>query len=321
MLEAIKRRLFLKNEKGDSRTYTYRELHDEVCRIANALKKIGVGKGDRVIIYMPMTAHAVFAMQACARIGATHSVVFGGFSSEALRDRIEDAGAKVVITADGSYRGGKLVALKAAVDAALDASTAAVKKVIVLKNAGNEVVMNSGRDIWWNEAEEGMSNHCPPEPVEADHPLFVLYTSGSTGKPKGVQHSSAGYLLNAQLTMEWVMDIKPDVDVFWCTADVGWITGHSYVCYGPLACGGTIMIYEGGPTVPDAGRFWKICALNKVTIFYTAPTAIRALMKAGEDFPNRYDLSSIRLLGTVGEPSTLKHGCGIIEQLAKSVAL
>ena len=294
--------IIFENEAGESKVYTYQQLHQAVCRFANVLKKHNVRKGDRVVIYMPMTAHAIFAMQACARIGATHSVVFGGFSAEALRDRIEDAGAKVVITADGSMRGNKLVELKASVDAALAKGNTSVTSVIVLKNSQNVIEMQPDRDVWWHQAEAGISEDCAPEAVDANHPLFILYTSGSTGKPKGVQHSSAGYLLNAKLTMEWVMDIKPDSDVFWCTADVGWITGHSYVCYGPLACGATVVIYEGGPTVPDAGRFWQICQDRNVSIFYTAPTAIRALMKAGEHFPRSYDLSNIRLLGTVGEP-------------------
>ena len=294
--------IIFENEAGESTTYTFKELHRAVSRFANVLKAQNVQKGDRVIIYMPMTAHAVFAMQACARIGATHSVVFGGFSSEALKDRIIDAEAKVIVTADGSLRGGRPVLLKNTVDAAISDGADCVETVIVLKNYGNDVDMVASRDIWWHEAENGVSDDCAPVPVAADHPLFVLYTSGSTGKPKGVQHSSAGYLLNTIITMKWVMDIKPDSDVFWCTADVGWITGHSYVCYGPLACGATIMIYEGGPMVPDAGRFWKICQERNVSIFYTAPTAIRALMKAGDAFPQKYDLSKIRLLGTVGEP-------------------
>ena len=288
-------------EKGDVRTYTYKQLHAEVCKLANALKSLGVAVGDRVVIYLPHTAEAVIAMQACARIGATHSVVFGGFSSSSLKDRIEDAGAKLVITADGGWRGGHIVDLKKAVDEALAAGGKSVSKVIVLKRTGHEVGFVAGRDLWWQELLAQQSDRCEPEWVSAEHPLFLLYTSGSTGKPKGIQHSTGGYLLGAHLSAQWVFDLKED-DVFWCTADVGWITGHSYVAYGPLSNGATVMIYEGAPTVPDAGRFWKIAQEHGVTIFYTAPTAIRALMKLGEEWPNQYDLSKLRLLGSVGEP-------------------
>jgi len=288
-------------EPGDTRLITYRELYEEVCQFANALKAQGVDKGDRVVIYMPMIAEAVIAMQACARIGAIHSVVFGGFSAESLKDRIEDAGAKLVITADGGHRGGKIIELKRAVDRALDQGCPSVTRVIVCRRTGHEIPWQPQRDQWWHEATAGTAKHCDPEPVDAEHPLFLLYTSGSTGKPKGIQHSSAGYLLNAIVTMQWVFDIRHE-DIFWCTADVGWITGHSYVAYGPLATATTIVIYEGAPMVPDAGRFWDICQRHGVTIFYTAPTAIRALMKAGDDYPARYDLSKLRLLGTVGEP-------------------
>ena len=293
--------LIFEGEQGDTRHISYTELHREVCRFANGLKSLGVAAGDRVILYMPMTPEAVIAMQACARIGATHSVVFGGFSAESLKDRIENAGAKLVITADGGHRGGKVVELKAATDEALSRGCATLEKVVVLKRAGNAVDMQAGRDVWWHELVEGQAETCEPLWVDAEHPLFLLYTSGSTGKPKGVQHSSGGYLLNAIVTMKWVFDIRDD-DIFWCTADVGWITGHTYVAYGPLAVGATQIIYEGAPTVPDMGRFWKICQDHKATIFYTAPTAIRALMKAGDEIPARYDLSSLRLLGTVGEP-------------------
>lgn len=293
--------IIFEGEQGDTRHISYKELHAEVCRFANGLKSIGVGAGDRVIIYMPMTAEAVVAMQACARIGAIHSVVFGGFSAASMKDRIENADAKVVITADGGHRGGKVVQLKAATDEALANGCASIEKVVVLKRAANDVNMVDGRDIWWSDLTDGQADTCEPTWVNNEHPLFLLYTSGSTGKPKGIQHSTGGYLLNAIMTMKWVFDIQDD-DIFWCTADVGWITGHTYVAFGPLAVGGTVLIYEGAPTVPDAGRFWKICEDHKVTIFYTAPTAIRALMKAGDDFPNQYDLSSIRLLGTVGEP-------------------
>ncbi|WP_019025051.1 MULTISPECIES: acetate--CoA ligase [unclassified Thioalkalivibrio] len=288
-------------ENGETRNLTYRDLYNEVGKLANALKTMGVEKGDRVIIYMPMNAEAVIAMQACARIGAIHSVVFGGFSADALRDRIVDSGAKLVITADGGVRGGKTVALKANVDKALDSNPADVEKVIVCKRAGNDVTMQDERDIWWDDAVDGESVDCEPEWVESEHPLFLLYTSGSTGKPKGIQHSSAGYLLGAIITNQWVFDLQGD-DVYWCTADVGWITGHTYVAYGPLAVGATQVVYEGVPTVPDAGRWWKMCQDHGVTVFYTAPTAIRALMKAGDDFPAQYDLSKLRLLGTVGEP-------------------
>jgi acetyl-CoA synthetase len=293
--------IIFETDDGKATTYTYKELFDEVGRFANALKKLGVETGDRVVIYMPMIPQAVIAMQACARIGAIHSVVFGGFSAEALKDRIEDAGAKVIITADGGYRGGKVIPLKAAVDEALEKGAKCVESVVVYKRTGESVKMKEGRDIWWNDAERGMSDYCDPVFVNSEHPLFLLYTSGSTGKPKGVQHSSAGYLLNAILTNEWVFDLKDD-DIFWCTADVGWITGHTYVAYGPLALGKTIVMFEGVPTYPHAGRFWEMCEKHGVTVFYTAPTAIRALMKFGDDIPNQYDLSKLRLLGTVGEP-------------------
>ncbi len=288
-------------EQGDTRNLTYKQLHAEVCQFANALKALGAEKGDRIVIYMPMVAEAVVAMQACARIGAVHSVVFGGFSAVSLRDRIEDAGARFLITADGGHRGGGIVELKQAADEALSKGCETIQKVVVLRRTGHAVAFNEQRDIWWSDALAGQPADCPPEWVEAEHPLFLLYTSGSTGKPKGIQHSSAGYLLGGIMTNRWVFDLR-DGDVFWCTADVGWITGHSYVAYGPLAVGTTIVMYEGAPTVPDAGRFWKIVQEHQVSIFYTAPTAIRALMKLGEEWPEKYDLSSIRLLGTVGEP-------------------
>ncbi len=293
--------IIFEGEKGDIKTLTYRELHSQVCCFANAMKAQGIGKGDRVVIYMPMTPEAVVAMQACARIGAIHSVVFGGFSAESLKDRIEDAGAKMLITADGGHRGGKIVELKQAADKALAGGCASIEKVIVFKRTGHDVDFNQEKDVWWHDAIKDMDSVCEPEWVDSEHPLFLLYTSGSTGKPKGIQHSSAGYLLGSILTMKWVFDIK-DNDIFWCTADVGWITGHTYVAYGPLAVGSTVLIYEGAPTIPDCGRFWDICERHKVTIFYTAPTAIRALMKQGDEFPAKYDLSNIRLLGTVGEP-------------------
>ncbi|HXN10861.1 MAG TPA: acetate--CoA ligase, partial [Steroidobacteraceae bacterium] len=293
--------IVFEGEPGDLRRLSYRELHAEVCRFANALKSLGVRRGDRVVIYMPLVPEAIIAMQACARIGAIHSVVFGGFSAVALRDRIADAEATLVITADGGWRGGNPVALKAAVDAALREGGTGTQAVIVLRRTGLEVQWQSGRDHWWHELVAMQPPHCEPEWVDAEHPLFLLYTSGSTGKPKGIQHASAGYLLNAKLSCEWVFDLRHD-DVFWCTADVGWITGHSYVAYGPLAAGATIVLYEGAPTYPDGGRFWKICATHGVSVFYTAPTAIRALIKLGEEIPAQYDLSRLRLLGSVGEP-------------------
>jgi len=293
--------IVFEGEPGDMRRLSYRELHGEVCRFANALKSIGVRRDDRVVIYLPLVPEAIIAMQACARIGAIHSVVFGGFSAVALRDRIADAEATLVITADGGWRGGNAVPLKAAVDAALREGGTTTQAVIVLRRTGLEVPWVAGRDHWWHELVATQSPHCDPEWVDAEQPLFLLYTSGSTGKPKGIQHASAGYLLNAKLTCEWVFDLRAD-DVFWCTADVGWITGHSYVAYGPLAAGATIVLYEGAPTYPDGGRFWKICATHGVSVFYTAPTAIRALIKLGEELPAQYDLSRLRLLGSVGEP-------------------
>ncbi len=293
--------LIFEAEGGAVRRLTYGELHAQVCRFANALRGLGVKVGDRVIIYMPLVPEAIVAMQACARIGAVHSVVFGGFSALSLRDRIEDAEARFVITADGGWRGGKVVELKAATDKALAEGAATIEKVIVLKHSGEAVPMHAGRDLWWHDLVQGQDATCEPAWVDAEHPLFLLYTSGSTGKPKGIQHSSAGYLLGAKLTSQWVFDLKPS-DVYWCTADVGWITGHSYVAYGPLASGATVMLYEGAPTFPDAGRFWKIIQDHKVSIFYTAPTAIRALMKLGDQIPASYDLGSLRLLGSVGEP-------------------
>ncbi len=293
--------IIFEGEPGDTRHLTYRQLHREVCLFANALKAKGITEGDRVVIYMPMVPEAVIAMQACARIGAIHSVVFGGFSVESLKDRIEDAGAKAVVTADGGTRGGKVVELKATTDQALSEGCPTIETVFVLKRAGNKVNMKPGRDMWWSDAVAGQPETCQPVMVNAEHPLYLLYTSGSTGKPKGIQHSSGGYLLGSIMTMKWVFDIK-DSDVFWCTADVGWVTGHSYVAYGPLAVGATMLMYEGAPMIPDAGRFWAVCERHKVTIFYTAPTAIRALMKLGESYPNKYNLSTLRLLGTVGEP-------------------
>ncbi|MHB1100809.1 MAG: acetate--CoA ligase [Burkholderiales bacterium] len=288
-------------DDGKVTRITYRELHAAVCKMANGLKSIGIKKGDRVIVYMPMSIEAVVAMQACARIGAIHSVVFGGFSAKSLHERVIDAEAKVVITADAGMRGGKAVHLKEAVDEALAMGAPTVEKVVVYERTGAQVSWVEGRDLHWTDLVSKQDPQCEPEWVNAEHPLFILYTSGSTGKPKGVQHSTGGYLLGAMLTMKWVFDHK-DSDVFWCTADVGWITGHSYVAYGPLAVGSTQIIFEGVPTYPDAGRFWKIIQDHRVTTFYTAPTAIRSLIKLGADLPKRYDLSSLRLLGSVGEP-------------------
>ena len=300
---ADKTALIFEADDGAVTRVTYQELYQRVCVFANALKARGVVKGDRVIIYMPMSVDAVVAMQACARIGAIHSVVFGGFSAKSLHERIIDAGAKLIVTADGGFRGGRSVALKAAVDDAIAlGGTECVESVIVYRRSGVDVAWHAQRDVWWHDAIAGQAPHCEPEWVDAEHPLFILYTSGSTGKPKGVQHSSGGYLLGAIVSMQWVFDAKPDTDVFWCTADVGWITGHSYVAYGPLALGMTEVIFEGVPTYPDAGRFWKVIQDHKVTTFYTAPTAIRSLIKQGGELPRQYDMSSLRLLGTVGEP-------------------
>ncbi len=299
--KADKTAIIFEGEAGDTRHISYQQLHDDVCQFANALKAKGINKGDRVVIYMPMVPEAVVAMQACARIGAIHSVVFGGFSAESLRDRIDDAQAVMLITADGGTRGGKTVELKEAADKALENGGKSIKDVIVLKRSGHDISMQDGRDTWWSDAIAGLDKTCEPEWVNAEHPLFLLYTSGSTGKPKGIQHSSAGYLVNAVTSNLWVFDLQDD-DVFWCTADVGWITGHTYVAYGPLAAGASIIMFEGAPVIPDAGRFWKMVEQHRVSVFYTAPTAIRALMKFGDDYPNKYDLSSLRLLGTVGEP-------------------
>ncbi|MDQ6982738.1 MAG: acetate--CoA ligase [Mariprofundus sp.] len=290
------------SEAGDVRRISYAELLADVCRAANAMKELGIESGDRVVIYMPMIPEAAIAMLACTRIGAIHSVVFGAFSANALRDRIQDAEAKLVITADGGSRRGGTHALKPKVDEALTAGCLSIRHVMVVRHAGNEIDWISSRDIDWHDALKIQPDHCEALSVDSEHPLFILYTSGSTGKPKGILHSTAGYLLWARLTMRWVFDFQPKSDVFWCTADVGWITGHTYSVYGPLACGGTTLMYEGVPTFPDPGRLWKICADHGVTVFYTAPTAIRALIKAGDEWPNKYDLSKLRVLGTVGEP-------------------
>ena len=293
--------IIFEKEDGKSEHITYKELLSRTSQFANGLKKLGVKPMDRVVIYMPMCPEAVIAMQACARIGAIHSVVFGGFSSNALKDRIEDAESKVVITADGAYRGGSIIPLKQATDEAVSQSAYKVKNVVVFERTREKIEFNEEIDVWWGDLVSGCDSDCDPEPLNAEHPLFILYTSGSTGKPKGIQHSTAGYILHAKTTFSWIFDIKED-DVFWCTADVGWITGHTYVAYGPLLAGATILIYEGAPTYPDVGRFWDVCEKHAVTIFYTAPTAIRALMKHGDEIPLSYDLSKLRLLGTVGEP-------------------
>lgn len=292
-------------DNGDVKNVTYKELYHQVCQFANGLKSLNLVKGDRVIIYLPMGIEAIVAMQACARLGIIHSVVFGGFSAKSLNERIIDAGAVAVITSDGQYRGGKTLPLKQAVDEGIAMGGCdSIHHMVVFKKTGQEVSWDN-KCIWWHDLIADKADTCEPVMVEAEHPLFLLYTSGSTGKPKGVQHSSAGYLLHAMNTMRWTFDIKPE-DIYWCTADVGWITGHSYVTYGPLAMGATQIVFEGIPTYPNAGRFWDMIQRHKVSVFYTAPTAIRSLIKAGEtDFtthPNHFDLSSLRLLGTVGEP-------------------
>ena len=291
---------------GEVTRVTYSDLLAKTCQIANAMKSLGVVKGDRVVIYISMSVDGVAAMQACARIGATHSVVFGGFSAQSLRDRIEDTGAKLVITADHQVRGGKQLPLKSIVDEALAlGGCGSVTNVLVVKRSSSPISMTAGRDLWMTDATAGQASTCEPEWVGAEHPLFLLYTSGSTGKPKGVQHATGGYLLHAAMTTKLTFDLKAD-DVFWCTADIGWVTGHTYITYGPLALGGTEVVFEGVPTYPDAGRFWKMIQDHKVTVFYTAPTAIRSLIKAAEAndavHPKSYDLSSLRILGSVGEP-------------------
>ncbi len=298
--------VIFESDGGDVIKVSYRALYEKVCKFANGLKSLGIKKGDRVVIYMPMSVEGVVAMQACARIGATHSVVFGGFSAKSLQERIIDAGAVAVLTADEQVRGGKHLPLKAIVDEALSLGGCdSIRNVVVYRRTGGNVKFNAGRDLWMHELVADQVAQCEPEWVDAEHPLFILYTSGSTGTPKGVQHSSGGYLLWAALTMRWTFDIKPD-DVYWCTADIGWITGHTYIAYGPTAVGATQIIFEGIPTFPHGGRFWDTIQRHKATIFYTAPTAIRSLIKAADAdaniHPSKYDLSSLRLLGTVGEP-------------------
>jgi acetyl-CoA synthetase len=295
-------------QPGEERTFTYKQLHHEVCRFANVLKRNGIQPGDRVLIYLPMVPEAAIAMLACARIGAVHSVVFGGFSAQSVADRICDSQAKMVITADGGFRRGAVVPLKQNVDEALTLKDArsellakSIERVIVLRRAHNEVQFQEGRDVWWHRELECVDAHCPAEKMDSEAPLFILYTSGSTGKPKGILHTTGGYLLYAKLTAKYVFDLR-DEDIYWCTADVGWVTGHSYVVYGPLANGATSLMYEGAPNFPEPDRFWRIVEKYGVTILYTAPTAIRAFMKWGVEWPQKHDLSSLRLLGTVGEP-------------------
>jgi acetyl-CoA synthetase len=293
--------IHFEGEPGDTRTITYADLKDEVSRAANALLSLGVAKGDRVAIYLPMIPEAVISMLACARIGAVHSVVFGGFSAEALRSRIEDAEAKLVITSDGGYRRGAPAALKPAVDEAVQQSPS-VHKVLVVRRTGQEVAWNDEYDVWWHDVVGSASAEHTPEPMDAEHPLFILYTSGTTGKPKGILHTTGGYLVQTSYTHKNVFDLHADRDVYWCTADVGWVTGHSYIAYGPTANGATQVMYEGTPDTPHKGRFWEIIEKYKISILYTAPTAIRTFMKWGADIPDKFDLSSLKVLGSVGEP-------------------
>jgi acetyl-CoA synthetase len=294
--------LIWEGEPGDSRTFTYTELHREVCRMGNVLKQLGVQKGDRVGIYMPMIPEAAIAMLACARIGAPHTVVFGGFSSEALKDRLLDAEAKVVITADGGWRKDAITPIKEQVDRALgDRAVPSVQHVLVVKRTGQEVLMEPERDCWWHELRVEASTDCPPEPMDSEDTLFILYTSGTTGKPKGIVHTTGGYSLYTHVTTKWIFDLQEN-DIYWCTADIGWITGHSYIIYGPLSNGATILMYEGAPRASNPGCFWDVIEKYRVSIFYTSPTAIRLFMKMGEDLPKARDLSSLRLLGSVGEP-------------------
>jgi acetyl-CoA synthetase len=292
--------LIWEGEPGDQRVLTYRELHREVSKFANVLKKLGIKKGDRVTLYLPMIPELPVAMLACARIGAIHSVVFGGFSAESLRDRINDQGARVLVTADGGWRRGKEILLKAISDDAL-AGAPSIENVVVVKRTGTAIAWKEGRDRWWGDLMSEASASCPPEKMDAEDPLYILYTSGTTGKPKGILHTTGGYLVGTYATSKWIFDLK-DEDVFWCTADIGWVTGHSYVVYGPLANGATCLMYEGAPDSPARDRFWDIIERHGVTILYTAPTAIRAFMKWGTEWPARHDLSTLRLLGTVGEP-------------------
>ncbi|MDX2035800.1 MAG: acetate--CoA ligase [Isosphaeraceae bacterium] len=292
--------IIFEGEPGDRRVLRYQDLQREVARFANVLRGLGVAKGDVVALYMPMIPELAIAVLACARIGAPHTVVFGGFSAEALAGRIQDCRAKVLVTADGGYRRGKIVPLKENADGAADLCPT-IEHVVVHRRTGHAVAMKEGRDHWWHDLEKGVSSVCPPEPVDSEHPLYILYTSGSTGKPKGILHTTGGYMVGTTATSRWVFDLKEE-DTYFCTADIGWVTGHSYLVYGPLSNGATVVMYEGAPNWPDEGRFWKIIEDYRVTILYTAPTAIRAFMKWGEEWPRKYDLSSLRLLGSVGEP-------------------
>ena len=287
-------------EPGETRTLTYQQLHRQVCKFANVLKKSGVKTGDRVALYMPLVPELAIAMLACARIGATHTVIFGGFSADAIRDRVNDGACKLIVTADGGYRRGSEIKLKETVDQAVE-QTPSVENVIVFRRTNSKINMRIGRDYWWHELMETVSDDCPAEELDSEHPLFILYTSGTTGKPKGILHTTGGYLTGTYLTSKWVFDLKEE-DTYWCTADIGWVTGHSYVVYGPLANGATVFMYEGAPNHPEPDRFWRIIERHKINIFYTAPTAIRAFIKWGEQHPLKHDLSSLRLLGTVGEP-------------------
>ncbi len=287
-------------EPGEVRTLTYQQLHRQVCKFANVLKKSGVEKGDRVALYMPLVPELAIAMLACARIGATHTVIFGGFSADAIRDRVNDCGCKLIVTADGGFRRGAEIKLKEIVDRAVE-NTPLVENVIVFRRTESKINMRIGRDYWWHELMETVSDDCPAEELDSEHPLYILYTSGTTGKPKGILHTTGGYLTGTYLTSKWVFDLK-DEDTYWCTADIGWVTGHSYVVYGPLANGATVFMYEGAPNHPEPDRFWRLVERHKINILYTAPTAIRAFIKWGEQYPLKHDLSSLRLLGTVGEP-------------------
>ena len=301
---------------GEERVFTYEQLHKEVCKFANVLKKLGIKKGDRVCIYLPMIPELPIAMLACARIGAIHSIVFGGFSADSLKDRILDSKARLLITSDGSFRSGKNIPLKKNADAAVK-ETPTIEKMIVVKRTGIDVEMKEGRDLWWHDLMKDVSDNCPPEEMDAEDPLFILYTSGSTGKPKGVLHTTAGYNVYVALTFKYIFDYHDD-DIFWCTADIGWVTGHSYIVYGPLTVGATSLMFEGVPSYPKPDRFWEIVEKYKVTIFYTAPTAIRAIAREGNDWPAKHDLSSLRILGTVGEPINPEAWIWYYEQIGKS---
>ncbi|PYS86275.1 MAG: acetyl-coenzyme A synthetase, partial [Acidobacteria bacterium] len=287
-------------EPGEQRTLTYLQLHREVCRFANVLKMLGVETGDRVALYMPLIPELAIAMLACARIGATHTVIFGGFSADAISDRVNDCGCKVIVTADGGYRRGKEIKLKPVVDEAVK-HTPSIKNVVVFERTGSKIAMQPGRDHWWHEIMETVDADCPAVELDSERPLFILYTSGTTGKPKGILHTTGGYLTQTAYTTKLIFDLK-DEDIFWCTADIGWVTGHSYVVYGPLANGATVFMYEGAPNYPDFDRFWDMIERHRINTLYTAPTAIRAFIKWGEQYPLKHDLSSLRLIGTVGEP-------------------